>query len=101
MCDERRQRKISFGKNIKKLQPDVLLMQAGNVCHYGKGWCFIRKVSMELPCDTAGLMFDTHQKVMRTDLKHFTQMFIERVFIRSKKRKPPEHLSADDWIDQW
>lgn len=56
---------------------------------------------MELPCDTAGLMFDTHQKVMRTDLKHFTQMFIERVFIRSKKRKPPEHLSADDWIDQW
>jgi hypothetical protein len=56
---------------------------------------------MKVPCDTAGLMFGTHQTVRKTDLKHFTQMCIEGIFIRSQKRIPPEYLSGDDWINHW
>lgn len=40
---------------------------------------------MKVPCDTAGLMFGTHQTVRKTDLKHFTQMCIEGILSDPKK----------------
>lgn len=99
MCDERRLKEISFGRNIKKFEPYVLLMEIWNVCHCIKGWCFFTHKGK---CGTAVWHSCSDVwctwKSIETSLKHFTQMFIAGVFTKTKKGNHKSCLSPSSWL---
>ena len=61
-------------------------------------WRFLKKLELELPCDTAIPLLGIHTKETRIESDMCTPMFISALFIRARTWKRPRRPSADEWI---
>ena len=59
---------------------------------------FLKKLELELPCDTAIPLLGIHTEETRSERDTCTPMFIAALFIIVRTWKQPRCPSADEWI---
>ena len=61
-------------------------------------WQFLKKLEIELPCDSAIPLLGIHTKETRIERDTCTPKFITALFTISRTCKQPRCPSADEWI---
>ena len=61
-------------------------------------WRFLKKMEIELPCNSAIPLLGLHTKETRIETDTCTPMFIAALFTISRTWKQPRYPSADEWI---
>ena len=61
-------------------------------------WRFLKKLQIELPCDSAIPLLDIHTEETRIERDMCIPMFIAALFIIARTWKQPKCPSADEWI---
>ena len=61
-------------------------------------WRFLKKLEVELPCDSAIPLLGIHTEETRSERDTCTPMFIAALFIIARTWKQPRYPSADEWI---
>ena len=61
-------------------------------------WRFLKKLEIELPCDSAIPLLGIHTEETRIERDTRTPMFIAALFIIARTWKQPICPSADEWI---
>ena len=61
-------------------------------------WRFLKKLQIELPCDSAIPLLGIHTEETRIERDTCTPMFITAQFIIARTWKQPRCPSADEWI---
>ena len=61
-------------------------------------WRFLKKLKMELPCDTAIPLLGIHTEEIRIERDTCTPMLLAALFTIAGTWKQPRCPSADEWI---
>ena len=88
-----------LGREWRKGDPRTLLVGMQTIQPLWRTvWRFLKKLEVELPCDSAIPLLGIHTEETRSERDTCTPMFITALFIIARTWKQPRCPSADEWI---
>ena len=88
-----------LGREWRKGDPLTLLVGMQTIQPLWRTvWRFLKKLEIELPCDSAIPLLGIHTEETRSERDTCTPMFIAALFIIARTWKQPRCPSADKWL---